>query len=71
MTPLIVLAAGASSRLGRPKQLLMFEGEPLIRRAARIALEAGGGPVVVMLGNAERECRDALGRIKRRTRPRP
>lgn len=33
----IVLAAGASRRLGRPKQLVEFEGEPLIVRAERIA----------------------------------
>jgi len=33
----IVLAAGASKRLGRPKQLVAFEGQPLVVRAARIA----------------------------------
>lgn len=35
----ILLAAGSSSRLGRPKQLLEFNGETLVRRAARILLE--------------------------------
>lgn len=35
-----VLAAGASVRLGRPKQLLQYRGEPLIRHAVRIALGA-------------------------------
>jgi molybdenum cofactor cytidylyltransferase len=33
----IVLAAGASKRLGRPKQLVQFEGETLLARAVRIA----------------------------------
>ena len=42
----IVLAAGASRRLGYPKQLVQFEGETLIRRAARIASEVGDAIVV-------------------------
>ncbi len=46
----IILAAGGSSRLGQPKQLLMFEGETLVRRAARAATDAGCGPVVVVVG---------------------
>jgi molybdenum cofactor cytidylyltransferase len=45
-----VLAAGGSSRMGEPKQLLRIDGEPLIHRAARIATEAQVGPVVVVLG---------------------
>ena len=52
---LVVLAAGGSRRLGRPKQLVLLEGEPLVRRAARIAFEAGLGAVRVVLGcEAER-----------------
>ncbi len=50
MTGALVLAAGASSRLGQPKQLLEVEGEALVRRAARVALEAGCSPVVVVEG---------------------
>jgi molybdenum cofactor cytidylyltransferase len=46
----IVLAAGSSSRLGTPKQLLHFRGESLLRRAARTALGAGCAPVVVVTG---------------------
>jgi CTP:molybdopterin cytidylyltransferase MocA len=30
----ILLAAGNSSRMGRPKQLLDFRGQPLVRHAA-------------------------------------
>ncbi len=45
-----VLAAGSSSRLGRPKQLLELAGEPLVRRAARLLREAGCERVVVVLG---------------------
>ncbi|MGN6506599.1 MAG: nucleotidyltransferase family protein [Tepidisphaeraceae bacterium] len=46
----IVLAAGASSRMGRPKQLLTIEGEPLLRRAVRMADQAGCCPIHVVLG---------------------
>lgn len=45
-----VLAAGASRRLGRPKQLVKIAGEPLVRRQCRIALDAALGPVVLVLG---------------------
>jgi molybdenum cofactor cytidylyltransferase len=45
-----VLAAGGSSRMGEPKQLLPVSGETLVRRAARLATEAGVGPVLVVLG---------------------
>ena len=43
--PAIVLAAGASQRLGQPKQLLVYHGEFLIERAIRLANEAGASPV--------------------------
>ncbi|HWW23986.1 MAG TPA: nucleotidyltransferase family protein [Edaphobacter sp.] len=46
----VVLAAGGSSRLGEPKQLLRLGGENLLERAVRVAREAGCGPVVVVLG---------------------
>jgi len=47
---IIVLAAGKGSRMGEPKQLLTFEGETLLHRAARAALETRERPVVVVLG---------------------
>jgi CTP:molybdopterin cytidylyltransferase MocA len=48
----VVLAAGASTRLGEPKQLLVIDGESLLERAVRTAREAGCSPVVVVLGAA-------------------
>ena len=40
--------------MGFPKQLIVHEGEPLVRRIAKAAVEAGADPVVVVLGaNAE------------------
>jgi CTP:molybdopterin cytidylyltransferase MocA len=56
----VVLAAGASRRLGRPKQLVEYTGEPLVRRAARAALEAGCDPVYVVTGAGAPEVEDAL-----------
>ena len=46
----VVLAAGASTRLGEPKQLVELGGERLLERAVRICREAGLGPIVVVLG---------------------
>jgi molybdenum cofactor cytidylyltransferase len=46
----IIVAAGASTRLGQPKQLVMLDGEPLLQRAVRCAREAGAEPVFVVLG---------------------
>ncbi len=46
----IVLAAGASRRLGQPKQLLVHGGETLLARAIRLASEAGATPVLAVLG---------------------
>lgn len=46
----IVLAAGASTRLGRPKQLLKVDGESFLRRTVRLAAEAGCNPILVVLG---------------------
>jgi CTP:molybdopterin cytidylyltransferase MocA len=53
---MVVLAAGASRRLGRPKQLVMLGGESLLRRQCRLALETGIGSVAVILGCQADEC---------------
>lgn len=50
----VVLAAGASRRLGSPKQLAMLGSETLLERAVRVAREADCSPVIVVLG-AEHE----------------
>jgi len=45
----LILAAGASQRMGQPKPLLEFEGETFLERLARI-LSKHTQPVVVVLG---------------------
>lgn len=47
---IVILAAGKSARLGRPKQLLPFGNGNLITRAVTTALNSGKGPVAVILG---------------------
>ena len=46
----IILAAGPSSRLGRPKQLIEVNGQSLIERALNAANGAGCEPVLVVTG---------------------
>lgn len=57
----IVLAAGASTRMGRNKLLLEVGGESLVRRAVRVAGEAGLDPVVVVTGHARERVEREIG----------
>lgn len=56
----IVLAAGASRRMGRNKLLLEVDGEPMVRRTVRRVLAAGCSPVVVVTGHEGERVRTAL-----------
>ena len=49
---LVLLAAGASRRLGRAKQLVLVDGETLVHRAARCALATAPLDGVIVLGHA-------------------
>ena len=48
---LMILAAGASTRMGTPKQLLPFQGRSLLRYIAEVAIASCCHPVVVVLGS--------------------
>jgi CTP:molybdopterin cytidylyltransferase MocA len=50
----VVLAAGASTRLGRPKQSVVIGGETLVERAVRVAREAELAPVIVVVRELDR-----------------
>lgn len=52
-TDIIILAAGASTRMGRPKQLLPWQGITLLQHAVQTALAVTTQPVVVTGANDE------------------
>ena len=49
-TGIILLAAGASTRLGKPKQNLFYQGQTLLQHAIQAALETKLKPVILVLG---------------------
>ncbi|UXI68455.1 nucleotidyltransferase family protein [Tahibacter amnicola] len=51
MIGVVVLAAGRSRRLGRPKQLVRWRGESLVRRACRLALAVQPDDAVLVVGH--------------------
>lgn len=57
---LVLLAAGASTRMGRPKQLIKIDGVTLVRRAALAAVASPARPIVVVLGANAAEIRPQL-----------
>lgn len=56
----LVLGAGSSSRLGQPKQLLAYRDKPLLQTAIDNALAAEFDQVIVAIGGAAPEVRDAV-----------
>ena len=59
----VILAAGSSSRMGRPKQTLQFQGLSLLRRATLAALDATCRPVVVVTGAHAEQSRRELDQL--------
>jgi molybdenum cofactor cytidylyltransferase len=51
-SPILLLAAGASLRMGTSKQLLVVDGEPLLLRSVHAALEVSSDVTVVLGANA-------------------
>ncbi|HVP68425.1 MAG TPA: NTP transferase domain-containing protein [Anaeromyxobacteraceae bacterium] len=56
----VLLAAGSATRMGRNKLLLEIDGESLVRRAAKRAIDGGLAPVLVVLGHDAARARRAL-----------
>ena len=57
---MVILAAGASTRMGSPKQLLDYRGQPLLRHAAQVALASCCEQVIVVLGANSASLRPTL-----------
>jgi len=60
---IIILAAGNSSRLGEPKQLLQFKNTSLIRHVADAAVDAIGSPVIIVSGSNEKLINNELNKL--------
>jgi len=56
----IVLAAGMSTRLEKPKQLLDYQGHPLIRHVVKTLLSSQVQDIIVVVGSRAREVSEAL-----------
>ncbi|GAB3876613.1 nucleotidyltransferase family protein [Hymenobacter segetis] len=52
---MLLLAAGASTRMGQPKQLLPYHGRTLLRHAAETAVASGCAPIVLVTGALHEE----------------
>jgi len=60
----VIVAAGASRRLGQAKQLVEIDGEPLLGRTVRQADQAGCQPIVAVLGFEAHRMRSILDGFK-------
>jgi molybdenum cofactor cytidylyltransferase len=56
----VLLAAGLSTRMGQPKQLLIWQGQPLVRHIAQQALASKLDGLVVVVGAEAATTRAAL-----------
>ncbi len=63
----VLLAAGASTRMGSNKLFLELDGESLLRRATKRAVAAGLEPVIVVLGHEAERARQELSGLPVRT----
>jgi molybdenum cofactor cytidylyltransferase len=61
-TGTVILAAGSSTRLGLPKQLLAYNGKTLLQHAIDEAANAGANPIVVVLGFKAEEIAETIKR---------
>lgn len=56
----VILAAGASTRLGRAKQLVAYQGTTLVEHAVKTALSCGAAEVIVVVGAESDAVKGAL-----------
>ena len=59
----VILAAGASTRMGTPKQLLYFKGRSLLRHIVDVAIAQKYEPIVVVLGAHAEQIRNEVSQL--------
>ncbi|MFQ5541987.1 MAG: NTP transferase domain-containing protein, partial [Candidatus Binatia bacterium] len=59
----VVLSAGESSRMGRPKALLSLEGTPFIERIVSVFKASRVGKIVVVLGHHSKEIKPRIQQL--------
>ena len=59
----LLLAAGSSTRMGSPKQLLHVQGVTLLERILNEALKSELDKIILILGHQSKEIKKALGQI--------
>jgi molybdenum cofactor cytidylyltransferase len=64
MTGIIILAAGSSGRLGKPKQNLVYKGKTLLQRSIETALASVCDPIIVVLGANAAAIQPSVGNYK-------
>lgn len=57
---IIILAAGASTRMGKPKQLLLYQGRSFLSHTIESAIASVCKPVVVVLGANSQQIRSEI-----------
>ena len=60
---ILILAAGSSSRLGKPKQLLKYKNESLLKIAVKKALKISSN-IFVVLGHEKEKCEHEIKEFK-------
>jgi len=63
----VLLAAGSSTRLGQPKQLLRFGSETLVEHAARTGIDSGASEVIVVVGSDASDILECLAGLPVKT----
>ncbi len=60
---IMILAAGASTRMGRAKQLLLYQGRTLVQYITEVAIASVCEPVLVVLGAYAQQIRPLLNQL--------
>lgn len=61
---IIILAAGASTRMGTPKQLLRYQGYSLLRHTVEVAVASVCRPIIVVLGAYAQQIQPEISQLR-------